>query len=346
MPPPSASESAPRWPLRFLYAAGLIVLFLGIDHVVHATIVDFWYNTLIRIGIYIVLSASLNLVNGVTGQFSLGHAAFMVIGAYTGGEISILAERPASHMPPIEAAVFQVLVFIGGTLAGAILAALAGMIVGMPTLRLRGDYLAIATLGFGEITRVLFQACEPLGGATGLYGVPVRTNLFWSLCLVTITLVMLRNLQHSGPGRDMLAVREDEFAAAAVGVDVVRTKVVAFIVAAAFAGAAGSLFIQLNNGITPQQAGFLGSIQIVVMVVLGGMGSLTGASIGAVILVTYHALIQGIAPPSVARYENVIYPVVLILLMLVRREGILGSRELSWSTFSRLFNRFRRTEKR
>ena len=162
-------------------------------------------------------------------------------------------------------------------------------------------------------------------------GVPSITNLAWVMVVTVTGVLMLRNLQWSALGRDMMAVREDEIAAASVGVDVVRTKVVAFAVAAGYAGVAGVLQVHLINGVDPQQAGFLPSIEIVVMVVLGGMGSLTGAVLGATALVLLRAVIEGwIVLAPVAPYENVIYPVLLLALMLLRREGLLGRAELSF----------------
>ncbi|MDQ2730847.1 MAG: branched-chain amino acid ABC transporter permease, partial [Armatimonadota bacterium] len=204
-----------------------------------------------------------------------------------------------------------------------------------------------ATLGFGEITRVAFAACEPVGGATGLTGVPTLTTLFWAGLVAVFSIMLLRNLIRSGPGRDFQAVREDEVAAAAVGVDVVRAKVTAFAVAAAFAGVAGTLLVHLDGVVDPTQAGFMHSIEIVVMVVLGGMGSLTGSVLGAAIIVIYHAVLKGLpALNAYSQYESTLYPILLLGIMLLRREGLLGSRELSWNSFSPFFTRWRRMEKR
>ncbi|HET6387614.1 MAG TPA: branched-chain amino acid ABC transporter permease [Armatimonadota bacterium] len=348
---PSGSDSparSPRWIARAaLYLFCVAALFALDQFVMAPLLLPYVYATIIRIGIYAILAASLNLVNGVTGQFSLGHAAFMAIGAYVAGAMSVAASGLVQNHPGWEGSAIQAGVFLAGCVAAVIVASLAGLTVGLPTLRLRGDYLAIATLGFGEITRVIFQGWDhPFGGATGLSGVPTVTSFFWTYLFAGTAILLLRNLQWSGPGRDFMAVREDEIAAAAVGVDVVRAKVVAFIVAAGFAGIAGVLLVHQNNGIDPQQAGFLNSIEIVVMVVLGGMGSLTGSILGAALLVILRAVVEGApALSDYARYENVIYPVLLIGLMLVRREGLLGYKELSWKTVTPLFTRWRKLEK-
>ena len=335
------------WAKRAVGFLVLVAVIFGLDRLANATLIDLAYKTIERIAIFSILAASLNLVNGVTGQFSLGHAAFMVIGAYTGGELSRLAAPLIGGASGLEAGSLQAVVFVAGMLAGAFTASIAGLLVGLPTLRLRGDYLAIATLGFGEITRVVIQGRDELGGATGLTGVPTYTTLFWALLVAVICITLLRNLQWSGPGRDFMAVREDEIAAAAVGVDIVRTKVTAFVTAAAFAGVAGVVLVHMEGVVDPSEAGFLHSIEIVVMVVLGGMGSLTGSILGAAMLVSYHAIFKGLpALNAYSQYENAIYPVLILGAMLARREGLMGSRELSWNSFARLPRLLRRRARR
>ena len=324
MKPGAPSQSRANWLVRLLCFVLLTAALYGLDRLLQATLIDYAYDTLIRIGIYVILAASLNLVNGVTGQFSLGHAAFMAIGAYAGGYLSILTLPWVSRLPGWQSSAAQALILVAGLAAGALTAAVAGVIVGLPSLRLRGDYLAIATLAFGEITRIIFQGWDSLGGATGLTGIPRVTNVFWTLLVCIVSLALLRNLQTSGPGRDFLAVREDEIAAASVGVHVVRAKIIAFTVAAAFAGMAGVLLAHLSRGVDPQQAGFMNSIEIVVMVVIGGNGSLVGSALGAALLVSLRALIEGwprLQP--LAPYENDIYPVLLLLMMLIPRGRVL-----------------------
>lgn len=251
---------------------------------------------LVYIGINIILASSLNLINGFTGQFSLGHAGFMAIGAYVSAAMSYylggfpqtesaghgMASRLQSAGVPLPAA--SAAFFLAALLAGGIAAALAGVLVGLPTLRLRGDYLAIATLGFGEIVRVVISQIEKVGAARGFSGIPKLTSLFWVGLWVAVTLVVLRNLLSSTHGRAFASIREDEVAAEAMGVDTTRYKVVAFAMGAFFAGVAGGLFGHYLMYLHPNSFTFIKSIEIVVMVVLGGMGSIIGSVAAAAML--------------------------------------------------------------
>jgi len=258
------------------------------------------FDILIRIGITIVLAVSLNLINGFTGQFSLGHAGFMAVGGYTAGAFTYhLAPRLMTAMSMPEP-VSQVLVFLLALLLGAGAAALAGLVVGVPSLRLRGDYLAIATLGFGEIIRVMIinldqmlAASRPaaeraeflfLGGAKGLSGVPHWSNFFWVYLAVVGVVLMVHNMMRSAKGRACIAVREDEVAAGAMGIDTTRTKVLAFVIGSAWAGVAGGLHGHFIQGLYPNDFTFLQSIDVVVVVVLGGSGSITGSVVTAALL--------------------------------------------------------------
>jgi branched-chain amino acid transport system permease protein len=225
------------------------------------------------------------------------------------------------------AAMFLVAILIGG-----IVAALAGFLVGLPSMRLRGDYLAIVTLGFGEIIRVAILNIDAVGGARGFAGIPQRTDFAWVGAWVIVTFVVIQNLLRSYHGRALLAIREDEIAAEALGIPTTRYKVTAFVISAFFAGAAGALFSHYTylhtNSFT-----FMKSIEVIVMVVLGGMGSLTGSILGATLLT---------ALPEALRFASadrlIIYSALLIVLMIARPQGILGNREFS---FPRLFGRFR-----
>ena len=221
-------------------------------------------------------------------------------------------------------------VFIGVTILGGLVAAIAGLIVGIPTLRLRGDYLAIATLGFGEIITVVLNQIESIGkfevgGSAGLHNIPHVTNFFWTYAWVVICVVVIARLVYSAKGKPFFAVREDEIAAAAMGIDTTYYKVAAFVIGAFFAGVAGVLSATLSGNLDPGDFNFVKSIVIVVMVVLGGSGSITG-SVLAAILLTY-------LPEQLRAFEDwrlVIYALLLIVMMLVRPEGLLGNRELWW----------------
>jgi branched-chain amino acid transport system permease protein len=261
------------------------------------------------------------VVNGFTGQFSLGHAGFMGVGAYTAAKVSLaLAGVRLVGLPE---AVSDQLAFALALAAGMGAAAFAGFLVGMPSLRLRGDYLAIVTLGFGEIIRSLIENTPALGAALGLGGLPQRTNLVWIGVSVIATIVMARRLAISTQGRALFAIREDEIAAEAMGVDTTGYKVRAFVISAAYAGLAGGLLVHAIQLVTPRMFTFIRSFEIVVMVVLGGLGSVSGSILSAVVLtLALEALRQ------FQQYRMVVYALLLIVLMLLRPQGILGTREL------------------
>ena len=236
-------------------------------------------DVLTGVGINVILAVSLNLVNGYTGQFSLGHAGFMSVGAYLSSAVSLfVAPRLVGELSTAGAAT-QGAVFLAALLAGGLSAALAGLAVGVPSLRLRGDYLALVTLGFGEIIRVVFQNVEFLGGALGLNAIPASTTILWVIAVAAVTVFVVHCLVDSTYGRGFLATRDDEVAAAAVGLNPTRYKIVAFVVAAFFAGVAGGLYAHFKLTITPTGFDFTRSIEIVVMVILGGMGNAVGVMV-------------------------------------------------------------------
>jgi branched-chain amino acid transport system permease protein len=303
----------------------LVVLGL-LDRFLPTIVNQYIIRILILSGINIMLAVSLNLINGFTGQFSLGHAGFMAIGGYTSAFFSIHAGPrivQALGQNPQSAGPAGAVVLILGLLVGATCAAIAGLIIGIPALRLRGDYLAIATLGMGEIIRVVILNIEAVGGARGLTSIPGYTTFFWVYLLVAITVVVNWNLVRSRHGRALLAVREDEVAAESLGVPTTRYKVLAFTVGAAFAGMAGVLFGHYLRYLNTNSFTFLKSFEVVIMVVLGGMGSITG-SISAAILLT---LLPEVLRP-IKEYRMVLYALLLILLMILRPQGFFGSREL------------------
>lgn len=236
---------------------------------------DFYQRLIALAGLYVTLSVSLNLINGITGQFSVGHAAFYQVGAYLSGYVGKVAYHNQMPLP------LWVLLM---TLAGAAFAGIAGLVVGLPSLRLKGDYLAIVTLGFGEIIRILVQNTEALGGAYGLNVSPQFKSIAYVWILAILCIAVCRNLLKTAHGLPFLAVREDEIASLAMGVNVTATKVVAFVVGAMFAGAAGTLLAYHENFLTPQTFGMDVSFIILTMVVLGGTGSITGSAITAVFL--------------------------------------------------------------
>ena len=275
---------------------------------------SYWLFIAYDIGINIILAVSLNLINGYTGQFSLGHAGFMAVGAYTAAVIT-------NQFGELNAFLSGA-VFLGALLAGGLLAAIAGLLVGIPTLRLRGDYLAIVTLGFGEIIRVIFQNMQSVGGARGLSVMHGWTNFFWAFGFAAVTVYVVTALVHSTYGRGFIAVRDDEVAASAMGISTTKYKVTAFVVGAFFAGIAGGLYAHSKQFITPGGFGFMQSIAIVVMVILGGMGNTIGVIIAAILLTLLPEFLR-----PVAEYRMIIYSLLLIILMLTRPQGLFSLRK-------------------
>ncbi len=273
-------------------------------------------DVIIGIGINIILAVSLNLVNGYTGQFSLGHAGFMSVGAYAAAAVSLFL-GPRLLGAEGGSTLQQSLMFLAALTAGGLGAALAGLGVGIPSLRLKGDYLALVTLGFGEIIRVIFQNVEFLGGALGLNGIPAYTSIFWVLAFVALAVFTVTCLVHSTYGRGFLATHDDEVAAEAVGLNTTRYKIVAFVIGAFFAGAAGGLYGHFKMTITPTGFDFTKSIEIVVMVILGGMGNTLGVILAAILLTLLPELLR-----PIAEYRMIIYSLLLIILMIARPQGL------------------------
>ena len=282
---------------------------------------------LVNLFINVVLAVSLNVVNGFTGQFSLGHAGFMSIGAFAAASVTLaLADVQVSGVP---AGLSDGLLFGAALAAGMAAAALAGLVVGLPSLRLRGDYLAIVTLGFGEIIRSVIENVPALGGALGLSGLPLRTNLIWVGLGAVAVVVMSRRLAVSTQGRALFAIREDEVAAEAMGVDTTGYKVRAFVISAAFAGLAGGLIAHSVGAIEPTSFDFKRSMEAVVMVVLGGLGSITGSVVAAAVLTVALELLR-----EFQDYRMVAYALMLVVLMLARPQGLFGTHEL-WDLWRR-----------
>jgi branched-chain amino acid transport system permease protein len=305
--------------LATLLVAGGVAYFSGhID--------PYHLDVLTTIGINVILAVSLNLVNGHTGQFSLGHAGFMSVGAYLSAAVT-LHFAPKLFGDADGSALATGALFLAALLTGGLAAALAGLLVGVPSLRLKGDYLAIVTLGFGQIIVVVFQNLEPLGGALGLNGIPPYTTVFWVLAFAAFAVFTVGCLVRSTYGRGFLAVRDDEVAAAAIGLDTTRYKIVAFVVGAFFAGIAGGLYAHFRLTITPGGFDFTKSIEIVVMVILGGMGNTLGVILAAVLL----TLLPEVLRP-VAEYRMILYSLLLIVLMLVRPQGLFNFKPVKTET--------------
>ena len=316
-----------------LVLAVTVVLVL-LNFLIPTLINPYIFQILILCGINVILAVSLNLINGFTGQFSIGHAGFMAIGGYTCAAITFylgphVANKAASM--GLSATVVGTSFFVLSLVAGGLASAIAGFLVGLPSLRLRGDYLAIVTLGFGEIIRVVILNVNAVGGARGFADIPRYTNFFWVSFFAFVTIVVVRNLATSTHGRAFLSVREDEIAAEALGINTTRYKVLAFVIGAFFAGVAGGLFGHYLMYLHTNSFTFMKSFEVVIMVVLGGMGSITGSVIAAGLLTV---LPEALRP--VKEFRMVIYASLLIFLMIARPQGLFGMRELSLQTFRSL----------
>jgi branched-chain amino acid transport system permease protein len=267
--------------------------------------IDAYYlRIMMFIGINIILALGLNLITGVTGQLSMGHAGFMSLGAYTAAILSVRLDAP----------------FALAILGGALAAALFGFLIGIPTLRLEGDYLAMVTIGFAEIVRVFFLNFEPGGKAVGLSGIPQETTFTLVWGIVILVILLNTQLLRSRVGRSLYAIRENEIAAEACGVNTTRMKVLAFTVGSFLGGLGGGLYAHYMYYINPQDFGFMKSIEILNMVVLGGMGSIPGTIIGAIVLTIAPEVLR-----IVAEYRLLFYGGLLVILMIFRPNGLLGN---------------------
>lgn len=289
------------------------------------------------VGINITLAVSLNLINGLAGQFSIGHAGFMAVGGYSATYLTVYHGAAIAGLvggTPMSGP-GSVLVMMASLTVGALAAGFAGLVVGIPSLRLKGDYLAIVTLGFGEIIRVIILNIPAVGGATGFTAALPITSFFWIFAVAILTIVIVRNIAQSTFGRALGAIRSDEIAAEAMGVRTTRYKVLAFVISAGLAGMAGGLWGQLfANPLNPQNLNFVKSIEVIIMIVLGGIGSTTGAVLGATTLT--------ILPEALRTFDQqfpglrmVLYALLLILLMIYRPQGIMGRREISFGWLRR-----------
>lgn len=304
-------NSSRKADLKALVAAA--VVFAVLFGLLQAEIIGpFWELNLVLIGINIILATSLNMINGYTGQFSIGHAGFLAVGAYVG---AIMTVKLGFGIVP-------------ALVAGTVAAGFLGFLIGLPTLRLNGDYLAIATLGLGEIIRICILNIDYVGGAAGLMGIPRLTTfpmVFWIMIAI---LFFIKNFKNSAHGRACLAIRENEIAADTMGIDTTKYKVMAFTLGAAFAGTAGVLFSHYFFIAHPASFTFMRSFDILTMVVLGGLGSMTGSVTGAIVLTFISAALS-----DFPQWRMIIYSVAMIVLMLYRPQGLFGSKEFSIRMF-------------
>jgi branched-chain amino acid transport system permease protein len=324
-----------RPPLKLLLIAAGVGALLVLNQIFEHGFGDFrinpYYARIVNlIGINVTLAVSLNLINGLAGQFSIGHAGFMAVGGYTATYVTVQygAALAALAGGTLNDAVGSSIAMVVSLLAGAAAAAIAGLAVGIPSLRLRGDYLAIVTLGFSEIIRVILLNIPAVGGATGFTDAIPITNFFWIFAMAALTIVIVRNIAASTFGRALAAIRGDEIAAEAMGIGTTRYKVAAFVISAALAGVAGGLSGQLfANPLSPQNLNFVKSIEVIVMIVLGGLGSITGAVFGATTLTILPEALRTL-DQQYPGLRMVTYALLLILMMIFRPQGLFGRREL------------------
>ncbi|WP_082667360.1 branched-chain amino acid ABC transporter permease [Tractidigestivibacter scatoligenes] len=337
-------------PMRYLINAILVVVFLVVGELmIDGGVVSRYQTGVIeQIGIYIILAVSLNIATGYLGQLPLGHAGFMSVGGYSCAifimrMMDVVGVTARDFVTGSPAAVG---LFVIGIIFGGVCAAICGLIIGVPALRLKGDYLAIITLGFAEIIRVVMQNIDGVlgftltGGAKGLTGIPSYTNFLNTFIVVAISLFLIHTMMKSRHGRAILSIRDNEIAAESCGVNTTYYKTLAFVASAFFAGVAGGLYAGCIGVMAPAKFGFMKSIEILVMVVLGGMGSMLGSVISATVLTILPEALR-----AVSDYRMVVYAVVLILVMIFRPEGLLGDYDFSMSrVIERIMNHGKRPE--
>ena len=317
-----------KWLLVLGTIAVLIVLQLTVvDHLLLSGPIlqgPYIHQILILVGINIILAVSLNLINGFTGQFSIGHAGFFAVGAYTSAFVVTTISEPVRAMLPFLPSTGQdAALLVIGIIAAALLSGIAGLAVGIPSLRLRGDYLAIVTLGFGEIIRVFILNIDAIGGSRGFTGIPRLSNFFWVYLFVVLTVMTVHNLVYSSYGRAFISIRDDEIAAEAMGVDTTRFKVMSFVISSMFGGIAGALFGHFTMYLHPNTFTFIKSFELIIMIVIGGLGSIEGAILGAILITVILEAFR-----EFGAYRLVIFSITLILIMIYRPQGIMGAKSL------------------
>ncbi|MBU3190258.1 branched-chain amino acid ABC transporter permease [Clostridium bowmanii] len=302
--------------------------------------------------IYVILALSMNLVNGFTGLFSLGHAGFMAVGAYTTALLTMSADMKAQNFflaPIIKPLANLTLPFFPALIIAGLVSAFVGYLIATPVLRLKGDYLAIATLGFSEIIRVIFTNTQTLtNGALGLKGIPDTTNIWWTYGVAVITVIIITSLINSSYGRALKAIREDEIAAESMGINLFKHKVLAFTIGAFFAGIGGGLLGNLLGTIDPLMFRFILTFNILLIIVLGGMGSITGSIIAAfIVTIAGEALrfldetmnLGFITIQGIPGLRMVVFSALLMLVVIFFRHGLMGTKEFS---FDKIINKFSR----
>jgi len=311
---------------------------------------DYYVRLLTQVAIFVILAVSYNLVVGMAGQLHLGPNAFITIGAYTAALLTLTpAEKDLIFlMEPLMWPLNQIsLSFVWALLAGGLVAALFGFLTGFPVFRVRGDYLAIVTLGFGEVVRVLANNLQGLtNGSLGLKGLMPYTSLWWAWGLAVVTVAAVQALKNSGNGRALAAIRQDETAAKAMGVNTFRHLLLAYVLSAFFFGVGGGLLAHLITTISPNLFTFFLTFNLLIIIVVGGLGSTTGAVLSAFLFtvagewlrfVEEPQVILGLPIPGIPGMRQVIFSLALLLVIIFFRQGLVGRREFSWDAVKRMF---------
>jgi len=323
-----------------------IIVFIGLLFIIDNTFDSYRMRIVNLCGIYVVLGLSLNLINGFTGLFSLGHAGFMAVGAYTAGLLTMSPEMKQMNffLKPIVPFLANVeWPFFPALIMAGIMAAIVGFLIGAPVLKLRDDYLAIATLGFSEIIRVIFTNTQSLtNGALGLKGLPAHTNIWWSWGTAMVTIAFMVYLIKGSYGRAFKAIREDEIAAEAMGINLFKHKVISFTTGAFLAGIGGALLGNLMGTIDPLMFKFLLTFNILLIVVLGGIGSITGTVISAVVVTVAMEVLRVldqsmnlgfIKIEGIPGMRMVVFSALLMIVILFYQQGLMGTNEFTWDWF-------------
>jgi branched-chain amino acid transport system permease protein len=302
-----------------LYAAGTVAVYALIKLLVLSGFINpYWQRVLDQSMIVAIGALGLSVIFGISGQFSIGHAAFYGIGAYTAGLVTKSLGGEAAA-------------FLAALVAGVLMAALVAFLIGLPVLRLTSDYLGIATLGFGVICKVGFdnanKVIPAMGGATGMTGVPQVADFDWIFLFFILSIVLARNFVQSAQGRSCMALREDEVAANVIGINIFRYKMLAFVFGCGLAGLAGALYAHRYPFLHPSNFDFLPSVDFLIIVVLGGMGSLTGTVVTAIGWVFLLEVLRAVLGMAFMDWRGVIYALILVVTILVRRQGLFGNKE-------------------
>ncbi|CCJ34265.1 branched-chain amino acid ABC transporter permease [Caloramator australicus] len=280
-----------------------------------------WYylkGIIMLAGIYLLPVLGLSLLTGFTGLFSFGHAGFMAIGGYTTAFMMMKLEVP----------------FIPAILMGGLFAAFFSFIIGKLTLKLKGDYFCIATLGFGEAIRLLLDNIQYFGGARGWPGLPLKTTLITVIIIDIIAVILLRNIIRSRHGRNMIAVREEELASSIIGIDTFKYKMISLVISAFYAGVGGGLLGTYLGFLQPKIFSLTRSTELTIIVIFGGLGSLTGSVVGTILLIALPEILR-----SFANWRLVVYGVIVVFIMIARPEGLMGGKELSFDVLRNLFRK-------